>query len=808
MKKFFPIFVGLTAVTATYAQGLNIQDRMMLNRDKLMKSGLIKPTPMQGTPQLPSTRGGEETPEGLFGDYVNAFVRIAEGYSASDLEAAGMKVSSLRKDLAIVSFPKDSAESFASLPCVRKLSIEKQLKPQMDKARSAAKVDDIHQGTSLSLPYTGKGVNAAIVDQGVDPNHISFFDQEGKNRVKYLTYMTYNSNYNLVTNYFGEDIYDLDDKGNPVYYPTIDKFTTDDYAAYHGTHTLNILGGSYKGDVTYYKDGKKVTEPNPYYGAAPDANLSVSCGDLRDAAVAYGINGLLDYAAFKKEETGMPTVLSLSLGSTAGPHDPDNLMNYFLSLCGEEAIVVLSAGNEGDLKIALNKTFTSPDTTFITCVYPYGYRYDPSAGPAGSYVQSIGTYNTYIRNGIVMVYANDEKPFTIRGFVATGSEGNYHIRSRFSLAEGEGNYYCSSNDYVNSLGTGRVNNTISRYFNGFIGGGCMLDEDLGRYYGAFDYYLETNPNTGFTADGGEGVIVGFEIIGSDGQRIDCYGDGANTWLYNYGMPDWIDGSRDGSISDMAVGENVLVVGAYNTRHDWTALDGKTYSYDDYEGAEGFKLGEIGPYSSFGTLADGRTLPHVCAPGTAIMSAYSSPYVDYYFEGHEDYIPSNTTAKATVNGKDYYWKPETGTSMSAPFVAGSIALWLEAKPDLTIQDVYDIIEKTSVKDSQVAAGNPVQWGAGKFDALAGLKAAINDTGIEGITVDDRNDRLILTEVTPGIFNVFVGATRGLDINVYSMAGSNVYSEKVAGNETTIDLNSLSKGIYVLKANTHAQKIYIK
>lgn len=794
------------AVPVAQADQLSFQDKALLNRSKMLRDGVITLPQAEKTPlkdgRLPmNQRSATGFMPSQAAGYARAFVRMAEGSSEADLEAAGMTVLTVKGDIAIVSVPLDEVEKMASRDCVKTFSLERPLNAKMDLAREASGIDVMQKGTGLNMPYTGKGVLAAVIDQGVDPNHIAFFDEEGNNRIQYLTFFdgTAGSDGNPKTQYYGHDIIYQDDKGNTQKYPEVTSFYTDDVTAYHGTHTLNILGGSYFGNVTVNQNGSLTEVPNSFYGVAPEADLAVSCGDLSDACVAMGLAEIIAYADYRKESEGMPSIVSMSLGSSTGAHDPKSPMNDFLAYCGEETIIVVSAGNEGNLKIAYNETFTPDKNSFKTLIYPYGFRYDPKQGEAKG-------ENNYIRNGIVYVYSDSDTPFIIQGFLMTGTPGNYRKRATFLISEGEGNYYLSDSGYADYVG-GAVNTNIAKYFDGFVGGGTMLDKNLGRYYGAFDYYLVTNPETGINPDGSEAVIIGFEVIGTDGQRIDCYCDGVNTWLSDYGMDDYVDGTTDGTISDMAVGDNVLVVGAYTTRNDWTALDGVRYTYEE---ADGFKIGEVGEYSSYGTLPDGSTLPHICAPGSAVMSAVSNPWTEYYFKGYESYIPKNNTAMATIGDKKYYWKPETGTSMATPLVAGGIALWLEANPDLTIDDVKDIIAKTAVRDAQVEAGNPARWGAGKFDALAGLKEVISrsDAGVEGLTVDDRNDRLILSEEYPGCYNVFVGSARQLNIEVYSIAGGRVVARNVSGNQTTIDLSNLSKGIYVLKVNKHSTKIYIK
>ncbi|MDE6286119.1 MAG: S8 family serine peptidase, partial [Muribaculaceae bacterium] len=501
----------------------------------------------------------------------------------------------------------------------------------------------------------------------------------------------------------------------------ITKFRTDDNSTYHGTHTLNILGGGYKGKVKI-ADGLNGNKPNivevdnPYYGVATGAELAVSCGTLADGFIAYGMDYIYSYSQYM----GMPLVYSLSLGSNTGSHDPNSTISRFFDEVGEHAIICISSGNEGDMKIALNKTFTADDKRLRTLIHPYLYQYDPQGG-------SEFTNNT-IRYGSIAVYSDDATPFDLQAIIYN-KDRNYREAKRMpKVGDGVGTYYCSSAEYQMDASDIVGDATFVRAFDGYVGVGGMIDEETGRYYGLVDYYvIDSEENRGKGT-----YVLGFEVTGVEGQRIDCYGDGITTWMDNYGLAGFDDGSCNGSISDMAVAHNVIVVGSYNTRDKYTSLDGWESTYV----GDGFTPGGISGFSSFGTLADGRNLPTVCAPGSAIMSAMSTPYLDAATASYSDaekqsYCDYLNSARVTdAAGRTHYWKQEIGTSMSCPFVAGSIALWLEADPTLTVDRVREIIQSTATVDDDVLAADPVRWGAGKFHALEGLKEVIRtaDAGI--------------------------------------------------------------------------------
>lgn len=99
-------------------------------------------------------------------------------------------------------------------------------------------------------------------------------------------------------------------------------------------------------------------------------------------------------------------------------------------------------------------------------------------------------------------------------------------------------------------------------------------------------------------------------------------------------------------------------------------------------------GKLADYSSRGNFGDELQHPSLVAPGTNVVSLRSAPTV---------------TGVSGIAGADYkrlspiemlYYTTATGTSFSAPQVAGAVALMLEVNPNLTPADVKDILSRTA------------------------------------------------------------------------------------------------------------------
>lgn len=693
-------------------------------------------------------------------DSIYAFVKVTGTDVQEELQSLGVSVHGGAGNILMCAIPSEAIDKVRSSKGVTRMQLSRPLQTKLNLARAVSGIDKIHAGLDLPQAYTGTGVITGIVDAGMDPNHINFKDENGNCRIGQLTYIR------------------LNDAGTTPITSTytaaqMDAFTTDDATTYHGTHTMGIMAGGHRSEASVAQatgiDGQVeiASAPNPYYGVAYNAEIVASCGLLQDYFIAQGVDKILNYAY----EHRKPAVVNLSLGSNLGPHDGKGLMSQYLQAEAElnGAIFCISAGNEGDLPIALSKTFTEGDTELKTFIRPYIY----------------GPEDRNIRYGSIHIYSDTEETFDVQAVVYNRNRGRVAERIPISgNTDGRGLYYVSEAGYATGDGD-VVSANFAKAFEGYAGIGSMIDEDSGRFYALLDYMTFDNQTS--NADGT--YLLGFIVNGKPGQRIDIFCDGVYTDLNSYGENGWSDGSTNGTISDLATTKSAIIVGSYDNRDSWCSLDGNAYGYDGM-----FIPGSISEFSSYGTTVDGRNLPVVCAPGATIISSTSTHFVN---EPSNGISPAYLHASAKNGSRTDYWEQMVGTSMSTPLVAGAIALWLEADPYLTPAKISDIIIRTASVDADVLAGDPVQWGAGKFDAYKGLKEVLRTAGMNGISVTD--SKAVVTATGNRSFNIFLAGADNIDATVYDMCGRTLASVNTPGDETSIDLSGTSAGIYLMKIN---------
>jgi Tol biopolymer transport system component len=78
----------------------------------------------------------------------------------------------------------------------------------------------------------------------------------------------------------------------------------------------------------------------------------------------------------------------------------------------------------------------------------------------------------------------------------------------------------------------------------------------------------------------------------------------------------------------------------------------------------------------------------------------------------------------------------GTSMATPHVSGTVALMLEARPDLTVDAAEEILAGTAVADDRYGPLPNSRYGRGRIDAYAAVAEATLTSGVRGTVVDKR------------------------------------------------------------------------
>ncbi|MEU3183965.1 S8 family serine peptidase [Streptomyces sp. NPDC006923] len=155
--------------------------------------------------------------------------------------------------------------------------------------------------------------------------------------------------------------------------------------------------------------------------------------------------------------------------------------------------------------------------------------------------------------------------------------------------------------------------------------------------------------------------------------------------------------------------------------DGSASPGNVYeavavgATDDGDGVADFSCGEVVERSDWidapAEWPESYVVPDISAPGVDVLS--------------------------TLPGGEYGML--SGTSMATPHVSGTVALMLQANPELTVDDTLDILAGTSFFDDRYGARPNPRYGWGRIDAYAAVTEAGLRSGVRGTVADTRTGK---------------------------------------------------------------------
>lgn len=704
--------------------------------------------------------------------------------TVSEIEAAGGSVLTDLGNIVVVSIPITAVEGVAEMSTVSEVAFGEVARPMLNFARNDTEVPSVVAGVLTDMygnaipPLKGEGVVAGVFDTGFDFTNPSFTDANGNLRIKEYIGITPagNGNNTVGNGYIDPEFvknYTLSVTSDPE---RIRALVTDDAGETHGTHVAGIMAGSYSGSVTA-RDLPDQTDAspgrarkysrNPFYGVATQSDLVMAAGDLSLGALIVGISEMVRYA----KAEGKPAVINLSLGTVSGLRSGKDVYSEAFAKLGEEAVIVMAAGNEGELPRGLY-TRTASDNPKVKTFIEIPADATPNK-------QEYAFFTT----------ANDRD---IKARLVV-----YDIRADKEIAGIDLN--SNESGFVDNNLASQLKLTANKEFNNTYSGAIIGYQ--AKEYGSGQKYVALVTNDLKVKNKNTDFRIGIILTAPTDTEVFGYGD-QNLYFASNSLNGWLSGSGDGSISGMACGQNVLVAGSFNTRKYFAGYQEGSWYFSN------MTLGDVSAFSSYGRMQGGGSRPQILAPGNSLVSAINSAYAP----NDADILEKASAYLKADNGREYYWYIMSGTSMATPMVSGIVALMLQADPTLKVGEITEILEKTADKDSFTEI-NPIQSGAGKINAANAIKEVYSrkSAGIEGIVTDGLAE--IMIEGDGSSFSVFAAGAKGLRVSLTDMAGAVAARTESKDDKANIATGNLRKGVYVLTVSTadgrqKSEKVVVK
>lgn len=517
----------------------------------------------------------------------------------------------------------------------------------------------------------------------------------------------------------------------------------------HATHVAGIAAGSGDGLGPLYQ------------GIAPEASIvSVSnsfyLNDIEETGHSTILDGV-EYIFSVARQKEMPAVVNLSLATNIGPHDGEAVFDKaVVAQTGIGRIVVTAAGNDGANRLHVKGRATSQNSirTFFE--------------------QSEGFGNNYLD-----IWGNAGEEFCVRVGILRNGEFLW-----------DNDYACTESNRVKKLRIDSygIDFTIS----------CSSSEFNGK------------PRLFVRSEDTWADDLALEITSSEGASVHIWncgpGGSQGLPLYSKSIPGFSSGDTEYIIGEIGGNSpDIITVGAYTSTSIY-----RDYLGNNRQGAESSELYRLAFFSSKGPTATEAIKPDITAPGHVIISSLNTGDQRYRRGGNLSY---SLVVEGNASNGNSPFGTQSGTSMSSPVVAGTVALMLEAYPYLTTQEAIEILKKTAYTDEYtgfIEEGGNNYWGAGKLDISAAVEEAerygsLAQSNVKFNILQNPVEQDILTleladENGVGIFDIRLFDTTG------RLAG--IWRKEVSLSEEAlieIDVSNIGAGYYFVSAGNSQNSI---
>lgn len=619
---------------------------------------------------------------------VSVAITVSNTSEIAELQKMGLTVYMVKDKVAYGSVKVADLADIASETSVLSIDSTKSPKvPERPKGEDPSLIPDFNAkgAKSTAAPLlsefpkgtlNGKGVIVGVIDTGIDYRHPDFIRADGTSRILAI-WDLYDNSFATSAGKVGTTTPML--AGGTTRLPGTIYTNAQINAALKNTGTVNTTDNYGHGTAvagTAAGNGRASNGVN--VGVAPEADLIIvkaaDCGGFTNQWV-YGAEWMTNIAKAMKR----PLVVNGSFGGQYSAHDgkeaEEQLLNKLTGKGIPGTIFTISAGNEGYSSFHATGKFgpksagvmniqTSPISVNITSertkgVGTYLHGYFDSRDDWGIAIIPSATANLRDKAGKPMKF----------WLVKSG------VEIKYILPQG----VVPPDDFPTTIAQ------VVRY--------SKLGPTVDKLYiplpvGSYDLYAFANSAT---------VSSG---------NVDFYAPNVRAADFGRGVV------KGGMVGSPGNANNVITVGAYNFRKNWTNMTGTETMFS-------FDVGEISDYSSpGGRRRDGVIKPDIAAPATYTISPLSGAAGPTSTVCDGNNMGNGSQKFISPDGKYIAWE---GTSASSPYAAGVIALLLQKNPTLDAEQVRSIITKTA-KSGGVIGGVPnAAWGYGMLDPAAAIRA---------------------------------------------------------------------------------------
>ena len=423
--------------------------------------------------------------------------------------------------------------------------------------------------------------------------------------------------------------------------------------------------------------------PLGFGGMAPNADIVLVSTETEENVNEIAFQFVAHYA----QQIAAPVVLSASMNSHNGPHNGTGTMPELIDELSRHVIPVFSVGNEGNSLLHIYKAFDEENSSmkaFLARAFPFIDADGNITGMMSSVV------NGYSRNTLG---ENDTLSVQI-GLLKLSSGEIVWQTEPFTISPSQDGYieiFSDDDEILSQFMQGGFVGISGRVVDGKIE---LLAAVQGVRIKRLPFFISLSSSSHIEMDLWE-TIDEFEAINMEGYTL---------------------GDSEFSCGDWTSTPNVISVGNYVANTTSRLYTGSVIDESDL-----YTLDDISYKSSYGVSLNGVAQPTVAAPGNNVVSS-----INHYTCDKE--------IAESMQWQGYPYDGMSGTSMSCPTVSGIIALWLQADPTLTLDEIKEVLAATSRNDEFTAA-SPIKWGYGKIDAAAGIEYIKRTTAVNSIMSDE-------------------------------------------------------------------------